>query len=99
MIGSYILYHAAAGVTRTSPLLGRGRCSALRAAVVEQIVPVGELGLEPAVPTVVLRRRLGWVEMSMVDVEPHDALLVADDNVAVVVEHPKVPVLKWELKL
>ena len=71
MIGSYILYHAAAGVTRTSPLLRRGRCTALGTATEAQVFPARTLGLETAVPTVVLRRRLGWVEMSMVDVEPH----------------------------
>ena len=54
------------------PFLGRSGCSALRASIVEQVFPVGTLRPEAAVSTVVLGSRLGRVEMSMVDVKPHN---------------------------
>ena len=77
MIGSYILYYASLRVARL-PLLGRSGCAALGTATEADIFPVRTLSLVTAVPAVELGSRLGRVEVTMVNVEPHGVSLVSD---------------------
>ena len=60
------------------PLLGRGGCAALRTATEAGVFPAGTLRLVTAVPAVELGSRLGRVEVTMVNVEPHGVSLVSD---------------------